>query len=137
MEAYYCSGGGVISKIPNLGADAAHLFPQSGTWQRGRVVGLVEEEVEVAYWDYQGLARVHFSMLRTLETRFAELPRQMVEVECSMLPEGVRVGDICELKRRDGGEAFDQRVPHLNKEENFKRNLLAIMRTACELKCHS
>ena len=104
MEAYYCSGGGVISKIPNLGADVAHLSPQSGTWQRGRVVGLVEEEVEVAYWDYQGLARVHFSMLRTLETRLAELPPQMVEVECSMLPEGVREGDICELKRRDGGE---------------------------------
>ena len=137
MEAYYCSGGGVISKIPNLGADVAHLFPQSGTWQRGRVVGLVEEEVEVAYWDYQGLARVHFSMLRTLETRLAELPPQMVEVECSMLPEGVGVEDICELKRRDGGEAFDQRVPHLNKEENFNRNLLAIMRTACELECHS
>ena len=50
-----------------------------------------------------------------------------------MLPEGVRVGDICELKRRDGREVFDQQVPHLNEEENFKRNLLAIMRTACEL----
>ena len=133
MEAYYCSGGGVISKIPNLGADVAHLFPQSGTWQRGRVVGLVEEEVEVAYWDYQGLARVHFSMLRTLETGLAELPPQMVEVECSMLPEGVRVGDICELKRRDGREVFDQQVQHLNEEENFMRNLLAIMRTAGEL----
>ena len=35
MEAYYCSGGGVISQIPNLGADVAHLSPQSGTWQPG------------------------------------------------------------------------------------------------------
>jgi len=137
LEAYYCSGGGVIFKIPNLGADVVHLSPQSGTWQRGRVVGLVEEEVEVAYWDYQGLARVHFSMLRTLETRFAKLPPQMVEVECSMLPKGVCAGDICELKRRHGREVFDQQVPHLNEEENFKRNLLAIMRTACELECHS
>ena len=137
LEAYYCSGGGVLFKIPNLGADTVHLSPQSGTWQRGRVVGLMEEEVEVAYLDYQGLARVHFSMLRTLETRFAELPPQMVEVECSMLPKGVCAGDICELKRRHGMEVFHQQVPHLNEEENFKRNLLAIMRTACELECHS
>ena len=130
MEAYYSSGGGGgagVTKPLSTGQDVVHLSPQSGVWQRGKVVGQVGEEVDIAYWDYPGLARVHVSMLRSLESRFTQLPAQMVLVQCSGLPRRPNVGDFCQLKKGGGRSTQSKGVPQLSEEESFKRVLLAMM----------
>ena len=133
MEAYYSSGGGAgVSKQLSTGQYVVHLSPQSGVWQRGKVVGQVGEEVDIAYWDYPGLARVHASTLRNLESRFTQLPALMVLVRCSQLPRKPNVGELVQLKKEGGKVKWTKSVPELNEEENFKRVVLAMMGRACE-----
>ena len=133
MEAYYSSGGGAqVTKPLNAGQDVAHLSPQSGVWQRGKVVCQVGEEVDIAYWDYPALARVHSSVLQSLESRFTQLPAQMVLVQCSDLPRRPNAGEFVQLKKGGGGVNQIKSVPQLSEEESFKRAVLAMVGRACK-----
>ena len=132
MEVYYSSGGWAqVTKPLSTGQDVVHLSPQSGVWQRAKVVGQVGEDVEIAYWDYPGFARVHPSVLQGLESRFTQLPAQVVLVQCSDLSKRPNVGDFAQLK--NGCEIqTKRRVPQLSEEESFKRAVLAMVDRACE-----
>ena len=131
MEVYYSSGGGVQVTTPlSTGQDVVHLSPQSGVWQRGRVVGQVGEELDIAYWDYPGLARVHASILRNLDSRFTQLPAQMVLMQCSDMSRRSNVGEFLQLKKRGGNQT--ENVPQLSEEETFKRAVLAMVDRACK-----
>ena len=134
MEAHYNSGGQAkVTKPIRTGLDVVHLSPQSGHWQRGKVLGVVGDEVELAYWDYPGIARVDVSILRPLLCVFTQLPAQLVQVCCSKLPINKGVGELTQLGIGSNLVKKQSHTKSLGEMASFKRAVLAmIVEASCE-----
>ena len=122
-----------MSKPIRTGLDVVHLSPQSGQWQRGKVLGAVGDEVELAYWDYPGIARVDVSILRPLLSVFTQLPAQLVQVCCSKLPINKGVGELTQLGNGSNLVKKQSHTKSLGEMASFKRAVLAmIVEASCE-----